>query len=241
MLIEQERNEGMNVYIVVEGEKTEMTVYPAWLSIIAPNMERVLDARAINDDSYYLFCGYGIPQIYNHVNNAVRDINEINSKGNNTYDYLMVCLDTENESREDIENHLKKHMTNAGISPQGFQIVIFEHKVCLETWFMGNRRIFKDNPNNKEMIEYLHHFNVKHNNPENMESINSERWNAAQFHLKYLKAMLAERNLKYDKNNTDVVCNKDYIEELINRYKETSHISTFGAWYEFVKSNMTKK
>lgn len=25
----------MNVYIVVEGEKTEMTVYPEWLSIIA--------------------------------------------------------------------------------------------------------------------------------------------------------------------------------------------------------------
>ena len=33
----------MNAYIVVEGEQTEMTVYPAWLSIIAPNMKRVLD------------------------------------------------------------------------------------------------------------------------------------------------------------------------------------------------------
>ena len=51
----------MNVYIVVEGEQTEMTVYPAWLSIIAPNMKRVLNAREINNDSYYLFVGMEFP------------------------------------------------------------------------------------------------------------------------------------------------------------------------------------
>lgn len=45
----------MNVYIVVEGEKTEMTVYPEWLSIIAPNMHRIDDARNLTYDSYYIF------------------------------------------------------------------------------------------------------------------------------------------------------------------------------------------
>lgn len=45
----------MNAYIVVEGEKTEMSVYPAWLSIIAPKMHRIDDARDLTNDSYYLF------------------------------------------------------------------------------------------------------------------------------------------------------------------------------------------
>lgn len=230
----------MNVYIVVEGEQTEMTVYPAWLSIIAPNMKRVLDARDLTDDSYYLFCGHGIPHIYQHVTNSVQDINEINSHGNNVYDYLIVCLDTENETREDIDNHLREYMVKAGVSPQGFQIIIFEHKVCMETWFLGDRRLFKDNPNGSEMIKYLHHYNVKKDNPEEMESIVPNRWNTAQFHLKYLKAMFAERNLKYDKSDTTVVCSQDYLTELITRYEQTSHLQTFGSWYEFVRNNLSR-
>ena len=231
----------MNAYIIVEGEKTEMTVYPAWLSIIAPNMQRISDARDLANDSYFLFCGYGIPHIFQHVVNAVQDINEINTNGDNTYDYLIVCLDTEEETREIMETHLNEHLARAGVSPQGFKIMIFEHKVCMETWFLGNRRLFKDNPNGDEMIKYLHHFNVKQNNPEEMESIAPERWNKASFHLKYLKAMLAERNLKYEKNKTDVVCTPDYLNELIIRYEQTSHLKTFGSWYEFVKGTLRKK
>ena len=55
------------------------------------------------------------------------------------------------------------------------------------------------------MIKYLRHYNVKKDNPEEMESIQPDRLNTAKFHLKYLKAMLAERNQKYDKNKTDVL------------------------------------
>lgn len=233
----------MNVYIVVEGEKTEMTVYPAWLSIIAPNMHRIDDARDLNltVDSYYLFCGYGIPHIYKHIANSVKDINEINSKNSNAYDYLMVCLDTENENRNVIEKNIKEYLKKEGTFPKGFEIVIFEQKVCMETWFLGNRRLLKDNPNDGKMVDYLHHYNVKTNNPEEMESIDPCRWNKATFHLKYLKKMLAERNMKYDKNDTSEVCKLEYLNELIARYNETKHLLTFGAWYNFVKEKIAKK
>ena len=230
----------MNAYIVVEGEKTEMTVYPAWLSIIAPNMHRIDDARDLTHDSYYLFCGYGIPHIYQHIVNSVKDINDINSKGGSTYDYLIVCLDTEDETRVVIEKNLNEYLKKEKVFPQGFQIIIFEQKVCMETWFLGNRRLFKDNPSTRNMIDYLHHYNVKTENPEEMESIDPCRWNRAAFHLKYLKAMLAERNLKYDKNDTSEVCKPEYLKELITRYNETSHLLTFGAWYQFVKEKMAK-
>ena len=145
----------MNVYIVVEGEKTEMTVYPEWLSIIAPNMHRIDDARNLTYDSYYIFCGFGIPNIYKHIVNSVKDINDINSKGGSTYDYLIVCIDTENETRATIEKELNKYLKGGKVSPQGFEIIIFEQKVCMETWFLGNRRLFKDNPSARNMIDYL--------------------------------------------------------------------------------------
>lgn len=34
----------MNFYIIVEGDQTEMSVYPAWLSILAPAYVRIKNA-----------------------------------------------------------------------------------------------------------------------------------------------------------------------------------------------------
>ena len=47
----------MNLYIIVEGEQTEMKVYPEWLHFLAPQLEKVDDAWSIKPDShsYYLF------------------------------------------------------------------------------------------------------------------------------------------------------------------------------------------
>ena len=47
----------MNLYMIVEGKKTETSVYPAWLSILAPHLMRVDDPRNITDNCYYLFSG----------------------------------------------------------------------------------------------------------------------------------------------------------------------------------------
>ena len=82
----------MNLYIIVEGEQTEMKVYPEWLHLLAPQLERVDDAWGIKTDSnsYYLFSAGGIPSIFNHVSNAVADINEINASSDAKYDYLVV-------------------------------------------------------------------------------------------------------------------------------------------------------
>lgn len=51
---------------------------------------------------------------------------------------------------------------------------------------------------------------------------------------------LTNRNLKYDKNDTSEVCKPEYLNELIARYNETSHLLTFGSWYNFVKEKMSK-
>ena len=92
----------MNLYIVVEGEQTETKVYPAWLQILVPQLHRIDDAWNLseNSDSYYLFSAGGIPSIDKHVSNAVADINEINACGKGKYDYLLMCIDVEEESRQ---------------------------------------------------------------------------------------------------------------------------------------------
>ncbi len=228
----------MNFYIVVEGDKTELSVYPAWLSLLAPTYSRIENAWNITKNNYYIFSGQGIPSIYTHVRNAVLDINSINGKGEARYDYLLVCLDTEEESREYILEQINKELQSNNIALQDAELMVFEHKVCMETWFLGNQSVFKENPQNTEYLEYIKYYNVGRDNPEKMGNMNVNRFpTMAKFHLQYLKKMLAERNMTYTKSNTIDVQQQVYLQQLIKRYEETGHIESFGSWYEFVKAH----
>jgi len=228
----------MNFYIIVEGEKTEMSVYPAWLSLLAPAYTRIENFDDINENNYYIFCGGGIPSIYTHVTNAVLDINEINSKEGPHYDYLLVCLDTEEENRDYIMQQIESRLKAEGVSLQNAELLVFEQKICMETWFLGNQSVFKDNPQDSEYLDFIKYYNVGQNNPEEMGNMNPNRFaTAARFHLRYLQQMLDERNMSYSKRNTHAVQQQTYLQQLIKRYEETGHIATFGSWYDFVKAH----
>ena len=228
----------MNFYIVVEGDKTELSVYPAWLSMLAPTYTRIENFEDINENNYFIFSAGGIPSIYNHVVNAVMDINGINSKEGSHYDYLLVCLDTEEESREYILRQIESELKKKDVVLQNAELVVFEHKVCMETWFLGNQKVFKDNPEGLEYRDFIRFYNVGTDNPEAMENINHDKFpTTAKFHLRYLKKMLEERQMTYSKSNTKEIQKDDYLRQLIKRYNETGHIATFGSWYEFVKAH----
>jgi len=228
----------MNFYIIVEGDKTEMSVYPAWLSILAPEYTKIDDAWKVGDNNYYIFSAGGIPSIYTHVKNAVMDINKINSTAGLHYDYLLVCLDTEEETKEYILQRINEVLQADNVSLQNAELVVFEHKVCMETWFLGNDKLFKNNPQNKDLLNYIKFYNVGKDDPEEMGNIDTNRFSTkAQFHLRYLKRMLEERNMVYSKSNTKEIQKSAYLEQLIKRFDETGHIESFGNWYEFVKNN----
>lgn len=228
----------MNFYIIVEGDKTEMSVYPAWISLLAPDYTRIENAWDVNENNYYIFSGGGIPSIYTHVKNAVLDINSINRERESRYDYLLVCLDTEKESRDYILKQIDDELQSSGVVLRNAELLVFEHKVCMETWFLGNLVVFKDNPQNPDYLEYIKYYNVGTFNPEEMGNIDENRFaTTAKFHLRYLKRMMEERNMTYSKNNTLEVQQNAYLQQLIKRYKDTGHIATFGSWYEFVKAH----
>lgn len=225
----------MNLYIIVEGDKTELQVYPAWMKYLAPQLNRIDDAWDVSDNTYYMFSGGGIPSIYNHIIHSIQDINAINSRGDAKYDILMVCIDTEEDDRQVIENRISSDIASNSLKFNDFEIVVFEHKVCMETWFLGNQNIFKRNPQDVTYREYIQFYNVADCDPELMGTPNDE-WTKAQFHYRYLRKMFSERHMKYSKTNTTEVEKQTYLDQLISRYKETNDIGSFGRWYDFIRS-----
>ena len=229
----------MNAYVIVEGSRTEMKVYPKWLALIAPKLKRVDHPSDIVDNNYFLFSGGGIPSIYNHIANAVEDILEINSKGTSKIDYLLVCIDTEDETREYILKQIEKELNDRNIEPGTLSLEVFEQKVSMESWFLANRKIFKSNPDDEALRRYVQHYNVKEKDPELMESIDDNQFSTkAQFHHAYLKKIFTERHMSYSKSNPSEVCKEDYLNQLIKRYSETGHIPSFGRWYDFAKTTL---
>ncbi len=228
----------MNLYIIVEGKTTEPIVYMAWLKILAPQMAKIDNAWDVSENNYYLFSSQGIPSIYKHVANAIVDINKINAGDKGKYDYLLVCLDTEEETRKYIEEQISKAVKENGEELKDTKLLVFEQKVCIETWFLGNRKVFKANAQDEVLLSYISEYNVRDLNPEDMNNLRPEDYSTkAQFHHDYLKRMFRERNMRYSKSNPDEVCKKPFLEQLISRYNDTNDIKTFGSWYEFIKQN----
>lgn len=227
----------MNAYIIVEGAKTEPIVIPKWLKILAPGMKQVDHAEDIRENNYYLFNAGGIPAIYNHIANAIADVNTINAAGRVKIDYLLVHIDTEEESREYILEQINKVLTQRNISVESFKLEVFEQKVSMETWFLGNRKIFKANPDDEILRRYVAHYNVKASDPELMPNYDEDEFSTkAQFHHSYLKKLFKEQHIKYAKKQPGEVCKQYYLDRLIERCTSTTHLASFARWHAFVIS-----
>lgn len=170
--------------------------------------------------------------------NAVEDINAINAEGKVRIDCLIVNIDTEEESREYILQQMYYRLNQRGLLPLSFRLDVFEQRVSMESWFLGNRKIFKPNPQDHDLLEYIEHYNVKTDDPELMENIDETRFaTKAQFHHSYLRKIFQKHNISYSKSKPDEVCRQHYLQRLIERYEHTGHIPSFGRWYEFVRDN----
>jgi hypothetical protein len=90
----------MNIYFLVEGKKTELIIYPKWLSYLVPELKRVQYYDQINENSYYIISAKGNARmIHDGIPNAVEKIQEI---GN--YNYFVICLDADEDTVEERKN-----------------------------------------------------------------------------------------------------------------------------------------
>lgn len=212
----------MNLYFILEGDTTETFIYPKWITYILPNYLQIDFESQVDKNNFYIFSGGGIPSIYNHTVNAIKNIND-----NPNFDRLIVCLDGEEIGVEERIKDIKNYIDNSKVVlNESCKIEFVIQNICIETWFLGNRKIVKKNPEGKLLKEFKKFHDVSTNDPEELSLYKGYR-NRAHFHYSYLREVLKEHNLVYKKSQVKVVIEKTYFDELENRVNETTHLESF--------------
>jgi len=218
----------MNIYLLVEGKRTEKKVYPLWLSFLTPQLSKVHAFDAVMRNTYYLFSSNGYPSILEHIEHAIQDINNVG-----LYDCFIICVDADEVSIEERTQEIQQLIQNTPITAK--PVVIVQNR-CIETWFLGNRKLCAVAPNNHPFIEYKRFYDVSKDDPELMEKPATFIFSISQFHVEYLKQMLKEKRLNYSKNDVHVVCQEAYVNELQRRVQETPHLKTLREFFNFWKA-----
>jgi len=219
----------MNIYFLVEGV-TESKIYPQWISYLIPEMERVRYYDEIETQNYYLFNAGGYPSIIDvHLNRAIQDVNSIDK-----YHYLSLCFDADEDDVQDRINKINRYLKDNGLTLNRAKLIFIVQNRCIETWLLGNRKIFKRNPQNPTLSQYVQFFDVSANDPEQMGIFNGFAEHQ-QFHKAYFKALCRERKIRYSERNPNNVAQKYYFDQLEDRVNKTNHILTFGHFIKFCK------
>lgn len=221
----------MNIYFLVEGKRTERKVYPAWLAYLLPELQRVQSYDEVDKNNYYLFSGEGYPSIiYDHLPNAIEDIRSIGK-----YNYFVVCLDAEESSVNDIREEVDSFLQSEKIEMGNTQMILIIQNRCIETWFLGNRKIYSRNPQNQPLLNYTRYYNVETDCPEKMGKYQNFNTHA-QFHEAYLKALFEEKRISYSKRNPGAILQEYYLQELRKRTEaQSEHLPSFQYFIEFCK------
>lgn len=241
----------MNIYFLVEGF-TESGFYPKFLDYyFEGSLVKVDQYDLAISNNYFLIGNGGYPFIYTgptieqrgsaSLKNAILDINS-----NPVYNYLVLCLDadelTVNEREIELEEYLADFRKEGIILNSHCEIKLVVQNRCIETWFLGNKNIFKRNPTEEPLISFVRYYNVKDNDPELMGNYNST-FTYQDFHHQYLRHLFMERRLSYKKGLLNVVGTEKFINSLFKRVNEKkNHISTlrnFFIFCNYLKSKIT--
>ena len=215
----------MKYYVVVEGERTEKTLYKYWINYINQNLTFSENLDKLNDNEYYIFAGYGYPNYFEVIEAAIMDSALYN------IDRIVIAVDSENqtfiEKKEEIAAYICKYNCKAEIK------IIIQH-FCIETWGLANRRINSRNIQNSELKKYKLHFDIYDNDPELLMPIDGDAFNRAQFAMRYLNLLLKEKNPKiiYSKSNPKSLIPEHYFKQIVKRYNETEHIKSFKTFID---------
>lgn len=233
----------MNLYFLVEGT-TESEFYPKFVDKYFENKIQRVDeyGLAVSNNFYligcdgypYIFTGSNLPD-YNvtALKSAILEIND-----NPVYDYLIVCLDADEETVQDkineFEQYVKKYELEGVILNKYCKFQLIVQNRCIETWFLGNKKMYPTNPNNEPLISYSRYYNVKINDPEKMGNYGKE-FTHQDFHLQYLRKMLQEKRKTYKKIGLiNSITEPQYLEQIVKRAKsKENHLQTFKEFLKF--------
>lgn len=217
----------MNLYILVEGRRTEPRVYPSWLQHLLPLHTRVTAPDEVTENSYFLISGEGYPHLLDvTLPHAIEDIRETDR-----YGYFIVCVDADENTNEEMLTTVTERIQAANPRLPGHTIprVIVQGR-CIESWLLGNRAVFPRRPNCPILRQHIDFYNVNTHCPELMGC--RDFTTHAAFHLDYLSRMLRERRVSYTKQHPGDVGETHYLEQLIRRSSTPGHMQSFRVFLE---------
>ncbi|NEP62678.1 MAG: hypothetical protein F6K31_38120 [Symploca sp. SIO2G7] len=219
----------MNIYFLVEGRSTEKKIYPKWLAYLIPQLRRVQYYDEIKENNYYLISGNGYPAtIRDGIPNAVDKITEVGK-----YDYLVICIDADEDTVNARKKYVYDFLEKNNIELGKTKLVLIIQNRCMETWLLGNRKIFDSRqPQVEPLSSYVNYYDVSQYDPELMGSF--DRKNHADFHESYLKEIFNAKNISYTKKSPGEAQKEHYLKQLLKRIdEETEHLQTFQNFIQF--------
>lgn len=219
----------MNLYFLVEGSQSERKIYPAWLAYLLPELQRVDNYDDVNENNYYLISGEGYSSLYDFIPPSIE---EINLNGN--YNYFVMCFDADECTAAERHAEIHEFLLAQKLELiKRTELVLIVQNRCLESWLLGNRKIYTKNPQNQPLLDYTKYYDVSVNCPENMGKYQDFNTHA-QFHATYLRKLFEAKNTSYSKKNPGDARKEFYFNQLLERIKyEPEHLTTFRYFIEF--------
>ncbi len=205
----------MNLYFLVEGV-TERKVYPAWLKVLLPSHQRVNVASEAVSKNYYLISGGGFPHLLDRT--LADSVDEIEASGK--YNYLVVVLDSDENSVIETKNEVTEYIEPYTSKLGNCVVKVIVQNCCIESWLLGNRRIFSRQPQSEELRRCVACFDVFNDDPEQMDKPANYNSPKVAYHLRYLKAVFRERQTSYTKTRPKDATKKYYLNALLERCEQ---------------------
>lgn len=226
----------MNLYFLLEDEKSFLKTLPLWFEYMDFKYCRVADIKEVRENNYVLQSGQGVTQLVTRVLFDTIDTILLNP---GKIDMLVVILDA-----EELEADARKQQVNEQINRYyergkiDFDIEVFVCNRCFETWLLGCCGLYPTNyPDPRsDFYKYYIHYNVEKDDPEKMKTPEGDKGTTAKYHFHYLHELLRYRNIRYSKNNPKNVATERYFKGIVERIEKTEHLNSFKAFYHFICS-----
>lgn len=227
----------MKIYVLVEGISTEMTVYPKWFERLLPikniyTTSEEFEQFKNSDAGIFFVSGNGYPSIIDHIDGAIQNASMSN------VDYLIIIIDSDEESPVSREHSVRQEIDQRVI-PDRLHVIVIVQNRCFETFLLANRRAIPRVPREKLLVDFKRYYDVNADDPELMGNY-SEDYTHSQFHFKYASTALRENRIMYSKSNSSGVATQPFLDEIIIRAQQSSHVNSFSNLLNCINQIRTK-
>ena len=170
-----------------------------------------------------------------NLKNTIHDINQLRK-----FTYLVLCIDSDELTVEEKRAEVHSKIAEKNLELIDCHLEIIVQNVCIETWFLGNKKVFPNDIDSEIFKQYVKHYNVREDDPELMPNLKDAGFDiTAQFHESYLRELFKEKfkppqQIRYSKRRPSEVTEKYYLEALQQRIRDApAHLSSFQYFLDF--------